>query len=152
MFIVVGDDGLKNAKPANDRLPDELGCVPLGDGGKGFCLYPLGEVINGDDRELGLTSAGGKWTDQVDPPFGERIRAAKCDQLCGGCMGDVGKTLTLITFEHEISRILIESWPEITSTEYFVGQRPAARMIATNSLMDFPNYIDCLSRIEASQV
>ena len=121
LFAVVGDDGLRDAKSAYERLPDEFGCVPLGDGREGFCLYPLGEVINGDNRKLGLASAGGECTDQIDPPFGEQIRAAKCDQLYRRSMGDVGKTLTLITFEHQISRILIESWPEITSTEYFVG-------------------------------
>ena len=120
LFTVVGDDGLRNAKPVIDRLPDELGGVPLGDGGKGCCLYPLGEVINGDDRELGHASASREWTDQVDSPFGELIKAAKCDQLCRECMGDVGKTLTLITFEHEVCLIMFKSWPEITSTEYFV--------------------------------
>ena len=62
LFAVVGDDGLRDAKPAYDRLPDEFGCVRFGNGGKGFCFYPLGEVINGDNRKLGLASAGGKWT------------------------------------------------------------------------------------------
>ena len=59
LFTVVGDDGLRNAKPANDRLPDELGCVPLGNGGKGFCLYPLSKIINGDNGKFGLASASG---------------------------------------------------------------------------------------------
>ena len=121
LFTVVGDDGLRNAETTYDRLPDELGCVPLGNGGEGFCLYPLGEEINGDNRELGLASASREWSDQVDPPFGERIRAAKCNQLCRGCTGDVGKTLTLITFEHEIGRISIKGGPEITGMEYLVG-------------------------------
>ena len=49
LFAVIEDDGLGDAKPANDRLPDELGCVPLSNGGKGFCLYLLSKVINGDN-------------------------------------------------------------------------------------------------------
>ena len=121
LFAIVGDDGLRDAKSANHQLPDKPGVVPLGDGGKGFSLYPLGEVINGDDRELGLASASREWTDQVDPPFGERIRAAKCDQFSRRGTGDTGKTLALITFEHEVCRILIESRPEITRVKYLVG-------------------------------
>ena len=79
LFAVVGDDGLGDAKSANDRLPDKPGGVPLGDCGKGFGLDLLGEVINDDNRELGLASTGGKWTNQVDPPFGKRVRTAECD-------------------------------------------------------------------------
>ena len=62
LFAVVRDNGLRDAKSAYDRLPDEFGCVPFGIGGEGFCFYPLGDVINGDNRELGLASASGKWT------------------------------------------------------------------------------------------
>ena len=59
LFAVAGDDGLRDAKLANDRLPDELGCGLLGNGGKGVCLCPLSEIINGDKGKFGLASAGG---------------------------------------------------------------------------------------------
>lgn len=36
-------------------------------------------------------------------------------------MGDVGKTLTFVISEHEISCILGEGRPEITGAKYFVG-------------------------------
>ena len=150
LFAVVKDDGLRDAKSADNRLPDKLGGVPLGDCGEGFCLDPLGEVINGNNCELGLASTSGKWTNQVDPPFGERVRAAEGDQLSGGSMGDVGEALTLVAFEHKISSILVEGRPEVACTEYFVCERPATRMIATDSFMDLLHYIGCLGGAEAS--
>lgn len=61
LFAVVGDDGLRDAKSAYDRLPDESGCVPLGNCGKGFRLHPFSEVINGDDYEFSLASTIGQW-------------------------------------------------------------------------------------------
>jgi len=64
LFAVVGDDGIRDAKSAYDRLPDEFGCFPLGNCSKGFCLHPFSEVINGDNGdngEFGLASASGQW-------------------------------------------------------------------------------------------
>ena len=61
LFAVVGDNGFRDAKSAYDRLPDESGCVPLDNCGKGFYLHPFSEVINGDNGEFGLASANGQW-------------------------------------------------------------------------------------------
>ena len=60
LFNVVGDDGLRDAKSAHDRLPDESGCVPLGNCGEGGRLHQFSEVINGSDCKLGLASTGGQ--------------------------------------------------------------------------------------------
>ena len=59
LVAVVGNYGLGNAKSAIDRLPDELSCFSLGNGGKGVCLYPLSKIINGNNGKFGLASAGG---------------------------------------------------------------------------------------------
>ena len=61
LFAVVGDDGLRDAKSAHDRLPVESGRVSLGNCGKGFHLHPFSEVINGANCEFGLASASRQW-------------------------------------------------------------------------------------------
>ena len=58
LFAIVRDDGLRDARSAYNRLPNESGCVPLGNCGKGFCLHPFGEVINDDNGKFG---SSGQW-------------------------------------------------------------------------------------------
>ena len=51
---VVRDNNLGNSKSADDVFPYEIFGVSFCDFGEGFGLYPLGEVINGDDQEFSL--------------------------------------------------------------------------------------------------
>ena len=73
LSAVVGDDGMGQAKTADDVLPNERMDLPSGDVGQGLCFDPLGEVIHGDYYELFLRSADGEWPDDVHTPLCERL-------------------------------------------------------------------------------
>ena len=51
---IVRDNNLRNSKSADDVFSYEIPGVSFYDFGEGFCLYPLGEVINGHDQEFSL--------------------------------------------------------------------------------------------------
>ncbi|KAM2616746.1 hypothetical protein TB1_033227 [Malus domestica] len=50
LWAVVGDDGLRDAKSANDVPPYEALCVRLNRGCHGLCFYLFGEVVGCHDH------------------------------------------------------------------------------------------------------
>ena len=54
LLSVVRDENLGNPKLANDTFPYKISCIFLNNLGERLCLYPLSEVINGDDQKLSL--------------------------------------------------------------------------------------------------
>ena len=52
LFGVVRDDDLGNSKLTDDVLPNKIFSVPLCDFGECLYIYPLCEVVYGDDQEL----------------------------------------------------------------------------------------------------
>ncbi|KAM2715027.1 hypothetical protein EV2_044694 [Malus domestica] len=71
---VVGDDGLRNAKSANDVPPYEVLYVRLSRGHLGFCFYPFGEVVDCHDHHASTPSSRRHRFYQVDCPLHERLR------------------------------------------------------------------------------
>ena len=51
---IVRDDDLENPESVDDTFPYKNSCIFLSDLGEWFYLYPLSEVINGDDQKLSL--------------------------------------------------------------------------------------------------
>ena len=51
---VVPNDNLGNSKSTNNVLPYKISSVPFYDFGERLSLYPLGEVIYGDNQKFPL--------------------------------------------------------------------------------------------------
>ena len=68
LFAIVSDQHLWQAKTADNVVPDKILDLQGGDGGKRFCLNPLGEVVDGYHRILCLPLAFGERTNYVNAP------------------------------------------------------------------------------------
>ena len=49
LLCVVRDDNLENAKLTNNILPYKIVSISFSDFGKRFCVYPLYELVYGND-------------------------------------------------------------------------------------------------------
>ncbi|KAM1745596.1 hypothetical protein ACFX11_012326 [Malus domestica] len=68
---VVGDDGLRDAKLANDVSPYKVFYVRLSRGCHELFFYPFGEVIGCHNHHASASSSGRHWPYQVDCPLHE---------------------------------------------------------------------------------
>ena len=59
---VVSDDGLRDAKSANDVPPYETFYVRLSRGCHGLCFYPFGDLISCHDHHVFALSNGRHWS------------------------------------------------------------------------------------------
>ncbi|KAM2492450.1 hypothetical protein PS1_043986 [Malus domestica] len=71
---VVNDNGLKDAKSANDVPPYEVIYVRLSRGRLGLCFYPFGEVVGCHDHHAFAPSSRQHRFYQVDCTLHERLR------------------------------------------------------------------------------
>ena len=57
LWVVIGDDGLRDAKSTNDVPPYEVLYVRLSRGRLGLCFYPFGEVVGCHDYHASAPSS-----------------------------------------------------------------------------------------------
>ena len=69
LFSIVEDEDSRNAKAANNVLPNEASDILLSDNGQGFCLDLFSEVVNSYNEELKLPHGDG--SHYVKPPLGK---------------------------------------------------------------------------------
>ena len=74
LWAIVGDDGLRDAKPANDVPPYKALYVRLSRGRHGLCFYPFGEVVGCHDHHASAPSSRRHRSYKVDCPLHERPR------------------------------------------------------------------------------
>jgi hypothetical protein len=68
---VVGDDPIRDPKPADDGL-DELDCGLLVDLDHRGCFRPPDELVDGDVQIPESFDSPGEWTQDVPPPYDKR--------------------------------------------------------------------------------
>jgi hypothetical protein len=68
---VVGDDPIRDPKPADDGL-DKFDCGLLIDLDHRGCFRPLGELVDGDVQIPESSDGYGEWTQDVQPPHGKQ--------------------------------------------------------------------------------
>ncbi|KAM2860156.1 hypothetical protein COP2_025487 [Malus domestica] len=74
MRAIVDDDGLRDAKSANDVPPYEALYVRLSRGRYGLCFYLFGEVIGCHDHHASTPNSRQHRPYQVDCPLHEWLR------------------------------------------------------------------------------
>ena len=65
LFLVVWDQDPRDPIPADDVPLDEVSHVLLHNGGQGFSLYPLCEIVYAYYKELQLSHRYREWSDNV---------------------------------------------------------------------------------------
>ena len=93
---------MRNTEPADNVPLDEVYAFGLSDCGQRFDLYPLSEVIDSNDSELGLSPGSWEWSYQVYTPLCERPKADDRRQWLWRLFQDVGESLAFITFMNKL--------------------------------------------------
>ena len=81
--------------------------------GKCFGLYPLGEVIDGDDQEFFLVRPLGEWSEDIHAPPSERTRGGHRLELVGRCQVHICVALAFLTFSDVLFCVLLHSGPVV---------------------------------------
>lgn len=76
LFAIFRDEDSGDTEVANDALPNEASDILLGNGGLGFCLDPLSEVVDPHDEEIELSHCRGERFHYVKPPLSEWLGSA----------------------------------------------------------------------------
>ena len=111
---IVGNNGVRQSEPEDDRLLDEVFHLPLGDLRKRFGFYPLCEVVDRDDYELPLSRCWRKRIEYVDSPLDEGPWGDNGSDLVGWSVLYVSVPLTWFTPPNQLDRILSHGEPVVT--------------------------------------
>ncbi|KAM2882751.1 hypothetical protein COP2_015690 [Malus domestica] len=74
LWAIVGNDGLRDAKSANDVSPYEVLYVRLNRGRLGLYFHPFGEIVGCHNHHASALSSRRHRFYQVDCPLHERLR------------------------------------------------------------------------------
>ena len=104
---------MRNAKPCDDMLSDEVGHDCSGGFTKWNGFNPFCEILRG--RQYPNVSAG--WqingANEVEPPSVEGPWCGHILQIGGVCMDQIGLHLAGVTCFDEVCRIPLHCWPRI---------------------------------------
>lgn len=135
MRAVVGDDTVGDPKAANNPM-DEVDHGVGGDRDDKNNFHPLSEFIDGDVDVLVPSYCSGEGSQDVQPPYRERLRER--DGLEGLCwlVHLFGVELACLAAPDQLRRILQSSGPIETLAESLTDQHSRCRVVSALPLVD----------------
>ena len=115
---------VRDAKSTNNAPPYKILHIFGRDGGKGFGLDPLSEVVDSHQEEFGLPFSWRKGTGNVHSPDGERPWGDNVVQLFRPCVMERVELLTLGTFLHVFDTVTLEGRPVVSGSQDLSDHRP----------------------------
>ncbi|GFZ06696.1 hypothetical protein Acr_18g0008660 [Actinidia rufa] len=113
LLCIVRDNNFGNPKFVNDVFPYEIPDVLLDDLGERLNLYPLGEIVYGDNQKFPLQRNLWQRPEYVYAPMSKRPRAGYWHDFSMGKMANRGKSLTFVAFSDIGSCIPFHIRPKI---------------------------------------
>ena len=113
LFAIVRDKDSRDTEAPDDAFPNEASNILLRNGGLGFWLDPLSEVVDPHDEELKLSCCRGEGSHYVKPSLSERLRSTHWGQLFQRLSYDIAKSLAFVACFYIGLDILLHRGPII---------------------------------------
>ena len=107
---VVRNDTAWDPKSTDDRL-EESDSSTLGDVDHSGGLWPLGELVDGDEEVPVPANSPGKWSQDIHPPYGEWPGRWNHLQSLSWCVYLLCVELTRLAGLYHLSCVLESDWP-----------------------------------------
>jgi hypothetical protein len=118
---VVCNDTVGDPKSIDNRLEEGNNSI-LGDVDHRGSLWPLCELVDGDEEETALADNPGKWSQDVHPPYGEWPGGWNHLQSLSQCVYLLCMELACFVGLYHLSCILESCWPVKTMPEGLTNQ------------------------------
>ena len=127
----------RDAKFADDILPDEFLNTPLCDGGHCVNFSPFSKIFACYYDEFFLCLGFGEWSEYVEPPLCEWPWENYTSQLLRWIMISASKLLTFVAFFDITYGILLYFRPIITLSDSLMIEWSSSEMLSPDAFMDF---------------
>ena len=123
LLAIVRDKGPRDPKLADDALPNEVTDILFHDSCQWFCLYPFGEVVDPNNKELELLHCHRKGSHDIESLLSERPWGVHQGKWFGWFSYNIIEALALVTCLHVGLGILLHYRPIVPCSYELVDQR-----------------------------
>ena len=122
LLAIVRNEGPKDPKPIDDALSDKATDILFRDGCQWLCLYPFGEVVDPNNKELELSHCHQKRSHDVESPLSERPWGIHWGKWFGRLPYNIAEALALVTCLHVALGILLHYRPIVPHSYELMDQ------------------------------